>query len=114
MQSRARELVWRAALIGAAATAAAVLAGCAETRASAFRSSPAAGPSAAALVMQGEAITAYERSADGSLAFERWEYSRGDADVGVIRNVALSATRQWPEPPKPFERRIHFSDWTQR
>lgn len=49
-----------------------------------------------------------------TLAFERWEFARNDARTNIIRPVPLAATRAWPQPPKPAERRIRFSDWQQR
>lgn len=46
--------------------------------------------------------------------FERFEFGRNDAAVGLVRPRALLATNQWPQPPRPLERRIRFSDWQQR
>jgi hypothetical protein len=48
------------------------------------------------------------------LPFERWEFARNDAATNISRPVALAASRVWPQPPRPAERRIRFSDWQQR
>lgn len=54
------------------------------------------------------------RANQDGLPFERWEFSRNDERVNAVRSVPLSAARQWPQPPRPAERRIRFSDWQQR
>lgn len=52
--------------------------------------------------------------AGDTLPFERWEFARNDASTNISRPVALAATRAWPQPPRPAERRVRFSDWQQR
>ncbi|MFM9956626.1 MAG: hypothetical protein ACKVZJ_01005 [Phycisphaerales bacterium] len=50
----------------------------------------------------------------GTLAFERFEFSRNDKHINPAGSTPLIATRDWPQPPRPGERRIRFSDWQQR
>ncbi len=52
--------------------------------------------------------------ASDTLPFERWEFARNDAATNISRPVAQAASRVWPQPPRPAERRIRFSDWQQR
>lgn len=52
--------------------------------------------------------------AGDTLPFERWEFARNDAATNISRPVALAASRTWPQPPRPAERRVRFSDWQQR
>ena len=52
--------------------------------------------------------------AGATLPFERFEFARNDAATNVVHRVPLVATNAWPQPLRPAERRIRFSDWEQR
>jgi hypothetical protein len=52
-------------------------------------------------------------AARGSLSFERFAYSRNDGRVTARRAAPLTAGGQWPEPPRPLERRIILEHWDQ-
>lgn len=52
--------------------------------------------------------------AGATLPFERFEFARNDAATNVVHRVPLVATNVWPQPLRPAERRIRFSDWQQR
>ncbi len=45
---------------------------------------------------------------------DRFEFGRNDEALGVVHPQPLLATRSWPQPVRPAERRIRFSDWQQR
>lgn len=66
-----------------------------------------------ALVFESPMVLQGQR-ASGELAFDRFEFGRNDRAVNATRQVPLLATNTWPQPPKPVERRIRFSDWQQR
>ncbi len=65
------------------------------------------------VVLQTETVLTHERTAQSLPAHERFEFSRRDRAVGVVRTLPLEAQRQWPEAPKPTERRIIFQQWRQ-
>ena len=57
-------------------------------------------------------LARYEAS--GTPVSRRFEFDRLDGDLGRRRSAPLRATRQWPQPPMPAERRIRFHYWEQR
>jgi len=117
----------RAAVLGIMGAVGSMLAGCAghaawDDHAGAFSSGGKGGASGAArgglhesdrsrLVFESPEVA---RANADRLPFERFEFSRNDDRVNPVRSVPLLASRQWPQPPRPAERRIRFSDWQQR
>ncbi len=67
----------------------------------------------ACVVMPTGEVLAHQGSAVAPREHERFEFSRRDRAVGVVRSLPLNAVRQWPEAPKPTERRIIFEQWRQ-
>jgi hypothetical protein len=54
------------------------------------------------------------RAGMGRPAYERFEFARHDAQMQVRVPAAILATRQWPVPRAPKERRVRFHYWEQR
>lgn len=52
-------------------------------------------------------------ASEGTLAFERFAFSRNDERVVSRVPSALLATGQWPVPARPAERRIRLEDFDQ-
>lgn len=49
----------------------------------------------------------------GIVEADRFEFSRNDQRLSPTSRGPLLATRDWPEPPRPLERRIRFWMWQQ-
>lgn len=58
-------------------------------------------------------LDAYQYAPNGSIPFERFEYARRDAELNAGRPGPLRASQEWPEPPRPQERRFRFRYWAQ-
>ncbi len=65
-------------------------------------------------VFPSEGVRAYERSLAATPDSQRFEHGRLDGYLGVQREAALRATRQWPQQPRPAERPVRFFRWQQR
>ncbi|HBS29287.1 MAG TPA: hypothetical protein DEB06_07510, partial [Phycisphaerales bacterium] len=61
----------------------------------------------------GDELARFEASSAGTLPFERFEFSRRDAALNVVDRVPIASGRQWPEAPRPRERRVRFHFWRQ-
>ncbi len=59
-------------------------------------------------------VRAYDSSSLAMVDQARFEFSRRDADLNPVRYGPLVAANQWPQAPKPAERRIRFWIWEQR
>ena len=96
-----------------AALSAAVLAGCAKPPAENpwAAAAPTVGQGGTPLVFESELVQA---DPNRGLDFQRFEFSRSDAEVNMLYPVPQLATNAWPQPLRPLERRIRFSDWVQR
>ncbi len=44
---------------------------------------------------------------------QRFEFSRNDFLLGVIRRRPILASNQWPSPTRPVERPVRFHRWRQ-
>lgn len=44
---------------------------------------------------------------------ERFEFARRDAELNLRLPAPLTASREWPQSPRPLERRIIFRWWEQ-
>lgn len=67
-------------------------------------------PGATSSALPSEFIADYDR-ARLRLPQDGWECARRDATLGNTTRQPLLATRQWPEPLPPAERRYYFDDW---
>lgn len=59
-------------------------------------------------------VQAYDASPMALADASRFEFSRRDADLNPVTFGPLVASLQWPQAPKPAERRIRFRIWEQR
>jgi len=59
-------------------------------------------------------VAAYDRSPGAPLEVERFEYSRRDGELNPVGYGPVVSAYQWPQAPKPAERRIIFHLWEQR
>jgi len=112
MARRAAALGSLALVVGLAA-----LGGCAtsanQARPATEAAKPRPQPPLASAVLPGEAIVRYQDAPDGTLPFERFEFSRNDERLSVVHRGPIEGTRQWPEPPRPRERPVIFLRWRQ-
>ncbi|MCA9294563.1 MAG: hypothetical protein KDA20_12190 [Phycisphaerales bacterium] len=69
--------------------------------------------SSARLTMPTDQVLALDRSAWGTSEPARFEFSRRDEALSATRRVPLQATREWPTPARPTERRVIFRRWVQ-
>ena len=65
-------------------------------------------------VFRTEEVLAYDASPMALADAERFEFSRRDASLNPVTFGPLVASLQWPQAPKPAERRIRFFLWEQR
>lgn len=100
----------RRALAAACMTLGGALAGCAASPPAQELQRTA---SAARLAMPGTAVLAFDRSPDGTSEPARFEFARRDRDLNATIRAPLQATREWPTPARPLERRIIFRRWVQ-
>jgi len=75
---------------------------------------PANGGGGADGVFRTPEVQAYDASSVAVADVARFEFSRRDASLNPVSYGPLVAANQWPQAPKPAERRIQFWMWIQR
>ncbi|MFU8829275.1 MAG: hypothetical protein ACNA8P_07560 [Phycisphaerales bacterium] len=71
-----------------------------------------------ALVFSSSSVRSWhtERAGEPGIGFieaDRFEFARNDSRLAPASRGPLLATREWPEAPRPAERRIIFRRWQQ-
>ena len=84
-----------------------VLGGCSSTRVRPINAG-------SALVFEHPGIVEGTRSGRMTPVVNRFEFARNDAARHIVEPGPMLATRQWPEPAPPRERRVRFRYWEQR
>lgn len=94
-------------VLGGAVLAVCLLGGCSTTH---------YGPinAGSALVFEHPAVVEWSRGERGTPVQNRFEFARHDRARQIVEPAPLLATRQWPEPHAPRERRVRFRYWEQR